>query len=174
MLVLGVAACGHSTKSPQQNRLGIRTAPNIAAFLRQPVATPTACPTGQQGSASGRSSPWVGHVDVSVFLDSSDRPAVISRVGARLRQDQLVAKVYFESQSEAYAEFQRLYTCWAVVARSQTPASYRLVLVPGATFGARNRFVAKVLRTPGVDTVSCDPAVPCVNVVNSASAAPSG
>jgi hypothetical protein len=171
-LTLAAAGCGHSSSSPATDRLGARTAPDLAAFLRQPVATPTACPAGQQGSASGRRSPWAGHVDISVFLTSGAPPRTVTGLGSRLRRSRLVEKVYYESQAQAYAEFQRLYTCWSAVPRSQTPASYRLLLIPTVTFGQRNDLVAKVLRMPGVDTVSCDPSVPCVNVVNSASAAP--
>lgn len=175
MLLLATAAgCGHSSHAAEGSRPGARSAPNLAAFLRLPVATPTACPTGQRGSASGRSSPWAGHVDVSVFLKPGAAPRAAARVRSRLTRSNLVEKVYFESQAQAYAEFQRLYTCWSGVRRSQTPASYRLVLVPTVTLGQRDGLVATVLRMPGVDTVSCDPTVPCVDVVDSASAAPGG
>jgi hypothetical protein len=150
----------------------VHTAPSIAAFLRLPVATPTACPSTVSGSSDGRNSPWVGHVDVSIFLKPGADGAAVRRVGNALHKSLIVEKAYFESQSEAYAEFQRLYTCWAAVPRSQTPASYRLVLQLTSTIGQRNALVARMLRNPAVDTASCDPAVPCTDIVNSASAAP--
>lgn len=76
--------------------------------------------------------------------------------------------VDYEGAAQAYAEFQRLYTCWAQVPRSQTPASYRVILKPTATITQRNALVARVLRQPAVDTVSCDPSLPCTSVVQSA------
>lgn len=124
-------------------------------------------------AASGLTSPWVHHVDVSVFVKSAAGASTVARVGRELRASNLVEQVYFESRQQAYAEFQRLYSCWAAVSPSQTPASYRLVLLPAVTFGQRNRFVARVLKLPGVDTASCDPTLPCVNVIQSASARPS-
>jgi hypothetical protein len=167
------AACGGGSSPASTAPPGVRTAPSIAAFLRLPVATPRACPTNVSGSSDGRSSPWVGHVDVSIFLRPTADPAAIARVGKRLRGAAIVERVYFESQSEAYAEFQRLYTCSAEVPRSQTPASYRLVLQLTSTVGQRNALVSRTLRDPAVDTASCDPALPCTDIVNRASAAPS-
>jgi hypothetical protein len=165
--------CGHSTGTPSPP-LRTNQPPNLSAFLQLPVATPSSCPSNVAASASGRQSPWVGRVDISVFVTSAATAPVVKRLGSFLRHAHLVDKLYFESQAQAYAEFQRLYTCSTSVSRSQTPASYRVVLLPGVTFGVRNTFVARVLRQPGVDTVSCDPSVPCVNVVNSASANPAG
>lgn len=146
------------------------TRPNLAAFLRLPVATPSACP-GSDATTVGRSSPWVGRVDVSVFVTPQTPQARVAALGRRLRHDPLVRSVYFESQRTAYEEFQRLYTCWASVPRSQTPASYRLILVTTITLGQRNRLVARLVHLPGVDTVSCDPSVPCVSTVRSATPA---
>jgi hypothetical protein len=166
-----VAACGGGS-SPPTSPPGVHTPPSIAAFLRLPVATPSACPTTVSGSSDGRSSPWVGHVDVSIFLKPDASAAAIKRVGQTLRATSIVETTYFESQTEAYAEFQRLYTCSAEVPRSQTPASYRLVLELTSTVGQRNALVARMLRNPAVDTASCDPALPCTDIVNSASAAP--
>jgi hypothetical protein len=164
-------ACGGGS-APASGPPGVRTAPSIAAFLELPVATPTACPTSVSGSSSGRSSPWVGHVDVSIFLKPGAAAAAVRRIGDALHRSLIVEKAYFESQDEAYAEFQRLYTCWARVPRSQTPASYRLVLELTSTIGQRNALVARMLRDPAVDTASCDPAIPCTDIVKSASAAP--
>ena len=74
-------------------------------------------------------------------------------------------KVYFESQREAYEEFQRLYTCWTAVPKSQTPASYRVVLTPTATLLQRNNLVQRLVDLPSVDSVSCEPTVPCTNIL---------
>jgi hypothetical protein len=141
-----------------------RTPPDLAGLLRQPVATPTACPAGVTGSASGRHSPWAGHVDVSVFL-ATDRPATVHAVGDRLRGTDRVSRVYFESAAEAYAEYQRLYTCSAGVARSAVPPSYRLVLKP-VTHAQRDSLVREIVRMPGVRDVSCDPSDPCVSAAS--------
>ncbi|HWA67070.1 MAG TPA: permease-like cell division protein FtsX [Mycobacteriales bacterium] len=166
------AGCGGGSAPAASTPPGVRTPPSIAAFLRLPVATPTACPSNVSGSSDGRRSPWSGHVDVSIFLKPGDTPAQIAEVGKRLHAALIVEKTYFESQAEAYAEFQRLYTCSAEVPRSDTPASYRLVLELTSTVGQRNALVARLLKDPAVDTASCDPALPCTDVVNSASAAP--
>jgi hypothetical protein len=157
--------CGGGSSPASTATPGIRTPPSIAAFLQEPVATPSACPSTENGQADGRSSPWVGHVDISVFLKTSASAAAVRRVGAVLRKAPFVQTVYFESQAEAYAEFQRLYICWAEVPRSQTPASYRVVLIPAATIGQRNALVAQTLRDPAVDSASCDPILPCTNIV---------
>src|SRR5581483_4469926 len=112
----------HSAPTTTPSSQPARTPPDLAGFLQLPVATPSTCPAGQTGSASGRRSPWVGHVDVSLFLSPADDAATISRVGRLLRADPLVRTVYYESQREAHAEFARLYTCWSAVPLSQTPA----------------------------------------------------
>jgi hypothetical protein len=164
-----LSGCGGSSAPAAATAPGLRTPPSIAAFLREPVATPSACPTNANGQADGRNSPWVGHVDISVFLKTSARPTEVHHVGALLGKTSFVQRTYFESQAEAYEEFQRLYTCWAQVASSQTPASYRVVLISTATITQRNTLVARLLRLPGVATASCDPSLPCVNVVQSAS-----
>lgn len=149
------------------------TKPNLAAFLRLPVATPSACP-GSDATTVGRSSPWVGRVDVSVFVSPKATSAQLRQLGHRLRGDRLVHTVYFETQRQAYEEFQRLYTCWAAVPRGQTPASYRLILVRSVTLAQRNALVARLIRLPRVDSVSCDPSVPCVSTVRSARPTGSG
>lgn len=168
----GATGCGGSQSAPTPLVSTTPQAlppPDIAAFLRQPVATPTTCASGQHGSASGLGSPWVGHVDISVFIAGSASKQEAARLGNSIRQAKHVTKVYFESSTEAYQEFQRLYTCWAQVKPSQTPASYRIVLDPTTRIDARNALVARLTRLPGVDSVSCDPALPCVNIVRSAS-----
>jgi hypothetical protein len=108
-----------------------------------------------------------------VFIKPSASPAEVRRLGTTLRSPSYVQHVYYESPAEAYAEFQRLYACWAAVPRSQTPASYRVLLLPTATIAQRNTLVSRVLHDPAVDTASCDPALPCTTIVASASASPS-
>jgi cell division protein FtsX len=102
----------------------------------------------------------VGHVDVSVFLASVSRSRA-AEIGDALRRTPHVKQVYFESAADAYAEFQRLYTCSARVPRSAVPASYRLVL-DRVTHSQRDVLVRKIVRMPGVHAVSCDPSDPCV------------
>jgi hypothetical protein len=155
-MAIGVAACAGTPSTASR-----RTPPDLAGFLRQPVATPTSCPTGTTGSASGRRSPWVGHVDISVFL-ATTRPAAVRALGDRLRHTEKVRQVYFESAAEAYAEYQRLYTCSAAVPRSAVPASYRLVLGP-VSHGERDVLVRRIVRITGVRDVACDPSDPCVS-----------
>jgi cell division protein FtsX len=140
--------------------------------LNQPVASPSTCPSNVNGTTIGRSSPWVGTVDVSVFLRPNVTTQQVLKIANDLRTDPLVQTVYFESARQAYQEFERLYTCWTAVPRSQTPASYRLVLVPNATLATRDLLVRRLAKQPAVDTVSCDPTVPCVNVLPSASRSP--
>lgn len=171
MLAGLASACGGAS-SPSALSPGVRTAPNLAAFLQLPLATPSSCPANVSGSSVGRASPWVGHVDVSVFLSPSATAREQRQVAVALRKAPIVDSVTFETKAQAYAEFQRLYTCWASVPRSQTPASYRVVLVASAPITQRNALVARLLHEPGVDTVSCDPSLPCTTIVQSASAAP--
>jgi cell division protein FtsX len=152
-----VSACGG--RSPAT--LATRTPPDLAAFLRLPVATPTACPATVSGTTSGRRSPWVGHVDVSVFLVPSATPADLRRVRRTLDALPPVRDVYFESKRKAYAEFQRLYTCSAQVPRRSVPASYRLVLTT-VTQPERDDLVRTIRALRGVGSVSCDPSNPCV------------
>jgi cell division protein FtsX len=141
--------------------------PELAAFLRTPVATPTACPPNVNGSTVGRHSPWVGTVDVSVFVKPTATSAQVTTLGQQLRATTDVVAVYFESQAQAYAEFQRLYTCSARVRPEQVPASYRLVLTPGLSLITRDDLVRKIIRLTGVATVSCDPSTPCVDAAGS-------
>ncbi|HVT22866.1 MAG TPA: permease-like cell division protein FtsX [Mycobacteriales bacterium] len=164
-LLAGCGGGGSSATLPP----GVRTPPDLATFLRQPVATPSDCPS-QPAQSTGLRSPWRGHVDVSVFLRPRAAAGVVDRIGRELRHAHAVERVYFESKHEAYAEFQRLYSCWADVARSQTPASYRVVLAPTATIVQRNALVARMVQRTGVDSVSCDPSLPCTSVVQSAAA----
>ena len=114
------------------------------------------------GTTAGRRSPWVGNVDISVFLEGSATPAQISSLGNQLRGLAGVQRVYFESADQAYQEFQRLYTCSADVPRSAVPASYRLVLDDGVKRPQRDDVVTRVRGLPAVSSVSCDPSSPCL------------
>jgi cell division protein FtsX len=153
-----VAACGGGSSGATK-----RHPPDLAAFLRLPVATPTACAGAVSGSTAGRRSPWVGTVDVSVFLSPSLPRPRIAAIRAEIAALPSVHTVYFESAADAYAEFQRLYTCSADVPRSAVPASYRLVLDPVAR-PARDALVAKLEALPGVASVACDPSSPCTAI----------
>jgi hypothetical protein len=149
-----VTGCGGSGGSTAR-------APDLADFLRLPIATPTSCAGKQAAATAGRRSPWVGTVDVSAFLDVAATATQIRDIGARLRSLPHVKTVYFESADEAYAEFQRLYTCSADVPRTAVPASYRLVL-DHTTRDQRDTLVNDVRRLSGVASVSCDPSSPCL------------
>ncbi|HVV74764.1 MAG TPA: permease-like cell division protein FtsX [Mycobacteriales bacterium] len=167
-----LAGCGGSGSSPAAAPPGVRPSPDLRGLLRQPVATPSVCSTENASTYEQRRSPWVGTVDVSIYLKPSASPADVKRIGRQLRRVTFTQHVYFESRTEAYAEFQRLYTCWSQVPRSQVPASYRVVLLPTATIAQRNTLVRLMLHQPGVDSASCDPSQPCVDVVRSATANP--
>jgi hypothetical protein len=167
VLVIGavLAGCSGSSSAPTSSR-GARTPPDISGLLRLPVATPSSC-ASQPAESTGLRSPWSGHVDVSVFLEPGGRVAQIRRL---LDDAAISQRVYFESRREAYAEFQRLYTCWADVPRSAIPPSLRVVLRPTATIAQRDSLVARLVRQEGVDSVSCDPSLPCTEVVQTAAA----
>jgi hypothetical protein len=168
-LAVLAAGCGSSGSGAGNSDAVIQpSAPRIKAFLKLPVATPSTCPSTVSGATSGRISPWVGHVDISVFLDRHASPSRVASLGAVLRSNPAVLHVYYESKTEAFAEFQRLYTCSAGTPRSQVPASYRVVLKQGTTVAARNRIVGTTVRERGVETASCDPSNPCVDIVQSA------
>jgi hypothetical protein len=155
VLAISIAACGGGSTTKK------RPAPDLAAFLRQPVATPSACAGKVGGSTAGRRSPWVGTVDVSVFLEPTATPAQVDGLGKQLRDLPEVRTVYFESAAQAYAEFQRLYTCSADVPPSAVPASYRLVLTD-LKRPQRNALVSRIRGLPAVSSVSCDPSSPCL------------
>jgi hypothetical protein len=159
------AGCGGSPSSPTPSSVVARTPPDLAAFLKLPVATPSSCPSNVSGSTFGRSSPWVGHVDVSIFLSPSATTRQTLKLGNTLRADHDVETAYFESTRQAYEEFQRLYTCWTSVPRSQTPASYRVVLYPTVTIGARDELVARLIKQHDIDSISCNPTLPCTSIV---------
>lgn len=125
------------------------------------MATPSACAGKVSGSTVGRRSPWVGTVDVSVFLRGSASAADVRALQSQLAALPGVTKVYFESADEGYAEFQRLYTCSADVPRSAVPASYRLVLAT-MTRADRDALVTRIRAMPPVESVSCDPSSPCL------------
>ena len=103
----------------------------------------------------------MGTVDVSVFVEPSASAADVTTLGTALRALPQVRAVYFESAAQAYAEFQRLYTCSADVSPSQVPPSYRLVLKT-LTRPARDGLVATIRGMPTVSGVSCDPSSPCL------------
>jgi hypothetical protein len=166
------AGCGGASGSPTVNasaQIPGQSAPNLAQFLQLPVATPSACPSNVSGSTDGRSSPWVDTIDVSVFLKVTATKRQAAQLGHLLHTNTYVDKVYFETQHQAYEEFERLYTCWTSVPESQTPASYRIVLTPITTLLERNTLVQRLVDLPAVDSVSCEPTVPCTNIVRAKS-----
>jgi hypothetical protein len=164
VLVSGCGASGSSTVSIYPSTAPDETPPNLGLFLQLPVATPSACPSTVSGTTDGRASPWVGHVDVSVFVAGAATVAQRNQLGATIRANPLVRTVYFESKQQAYAEFARLYTCWTSVPRSQVPASYRVVLSETATLAERNALVQQLVNLRTVGSVSCNPTVPCTNI----------
>jgi hypothetical protein len=157
-VALAVAGCGGSSTAT----LTKKTPPDLAGFLRLPVATPSACPSAP-ASTTGRNSPWVGHVDVSVYV--ADRSSAKTRRALHdaLAAEPQVNRVYTETKIEAWQEFRRLYTCSDQVPRSSLPASYRLVLEQ-VTLPQRDALVRQIYQLPGVRSVSCDPSAPCVDV----------
>lgn len=168
-MTLLLAACGGaggSIASPPTTT-GPRTAPDLDAFLRLPVATPSSCPPSVNGETTGRRSPWVGHVDVSVFLDDQSPRALLD---LRDKVDRIaeVKHVYSETKDQAWAEFQRLYTCSEQVPRDSVPASLRIVLFT-VTRTERDDVVRRLRALPGVAGVSCDPSSPCTDVEPSGS-----
>jgi hypothetical protein len=173
VLATSVAGCGGSAGTGSVTGPLTRPGPpDLHGFLQLPVATPSSCPKTANGQTIGRRSPWAGHVDVSVFLARSASQRRRQQLAHLVSRNRLVAKVYQESQRQAFEEFQRLYTCWTSVSPSQTPASLRIVLVPTATIAGRDALVARLLREPVVDSISCDPVLPCTNVVHSPGSAP--
>jgi hypothetical protein len=175
-LVVGVAlaatACGGHAPAAQPVTDSLHDHPDLAAFLRLPVASPSSCPPTQNGTTAGRRSPWVGTVDVSVFLPARATPAALRKLRATVAALPHVRTVFVETRAEAYAEFQRLYTCSKGVPATAVPPSLRLVLDDLIDLQTRDALVARLLRLPGVATVSCDPASPCVDVVRSATPTP--
>jgi hypothetical protein len=163
LALIGILAACSGAGSADPAGPASRLPPDLAGFLRLPVATPSACPSGDNGTTVGRRSPWVGHVDVSVFLDDHAKQRAITRIRAALAGETAVRTIYVESKAEAYAEFQRLYTCSAALTPAQLPASLRLVL-HAVTQPQRDDLVRRIYTLPGVATVSCDPSNPCVNV----------
>ena len=159
LIAITAVACGGSS-GPATTR---RTPPDLAAFLRLPVATPSDCPRST-GSASGRRSPWVGHVDVSVFVADGTNATVRRQLYDALTAESHVAHVYTETKQQAWGEFQRLYTCSAQVPHNAVRASYRIVLDSGTTTPQRDALVRAIYRLSGVGDVSCDPFSPCTNI----------
>lgn len=168
LMVVAVAAtgCGGGSSGKAANPSIVSApAPNLAAFLKLPVATPSACPSNVSGSTVGRTSVWAGRVDLSVYVSLSASPGQTLMLGNLLRADPRVQTVFYESKKQAYEEFQRLYTCWTTVARSQTPASYRVDLMPTVSIAARNDLVAQLARRSDVDSVACNPIIPCTSAL---------
>lgn len=163
LLIAATVGCSGGSSAPTTTP-ATHTPPDLAGFLHLPVATPSACPPSRNGATVGRQSPWVGHVDVSVFV----RPGASAGVRRSLRRDlsrpPAVTKVYPESRRQAFEEFRRLYTCSDQVDRRRIPASYRLVLLP-VTQADRDQLVRRFRDLPGVSSVSCDPANPCVDAL---------
>ena len=157
--ILLAAGCGGGGSSADS--VSARTPPDLEAFLRLPVATPSSCPPSVNGATSGRRSPWVGHVDVSVFLDDLS-PRELEAVRGKVERIGAVKTVYAETQAQAWAEFQRLYTCSAQVPRDSVPASLRIVLFP-LTRPERDDVVRRLHELAGVAGVSCDPSSPCTD-----------
>jgi hypothetical protein len=169
-----LASCSGGSSAPATSPTAARLPPaqTFQDFLRLPTATPSACPSTQNGTTVGRASPWVGTVDVSVFVRPHATTAQVHALGTYLRSDPQVQSAFFESQHQAYEEFQRLYTCWTSVPKDQAPASYRVLLFRTATLATRDLLVHRLIKQPVVDSVSCDPSVPCVNVVESTTPTP--
>lgn len=163
-VVLALLAGCSSSHPPLPPSHAVHGHPDLAAFLALPVATPSACASKVNGTTVGRRTPWVGTVDVSVFLKPD---ASVEQLRAKVAALPDVATVFVETKEQAYAEFQRLYTCSADISPSALPASLRLVLTT-LDLGQRDELVKQLLRLPGVDDVSCDPSAPCVDVVRSA------
>jgi hypothetical protein len=167
------AGCSSSPRPSPPARNATHGHPDLAGFLRLPVASPASCPPNVNGTTTGRRSPWVGAVDVSVFTRAGTSDSALDGLRRTVSALPDVSAVFVETSAQAYAEFQRLYTCSAGVSPADLHASLRLVLAP-VDLGRRDALVRRLLALPGVDTVSCDPSAPCVDVVRSASASPAG
>jgi FtsX extracellular domain len=168
LVAIALSGCGSSSRSDSNPSVVSSAAPNFGAFLQLPLATPSVCPSNVSGSTDGRTSVWAGRVDLSVFVKLAATASQTRKLHDLLHSNPLVQSVYFESKKQAYAEFQRLYTCWASVPRSQTPASYRVDLQPSVSITQRNALVSQLARMPDVDTVSCNPIIPCTSSLPSA------
>ena len=94
-------------------------------------------------------------------MEPTATPAQVDELGRQLRALPEVRTAYFESAAQAYAEFQRLYTCSADVPRTAVPASYRLVL-SNLKRPQRDALVSRIRGLPAVSSVSCDPSSPCL------------
>jgi hypothetical protein len=173
-IALTLSGCGGGSSASDPNPSVVSSAaPNFQAFLREPVATPSACPSNVSGTTDGRTSVWAGRVDLSVFVSPTASAAATRAIGTALRADSRVKTIYFETKQQAFEEFQRLYTCWAGVPRSATPASYRVDLDSTVSLAERNALVTTISRLPDVDTVACNPVVPCITELPSPTPSPS-
>lgn len=166
-VLAALAGCSSAGSSGPATLPAVTATPDLQGLLSQPVAQPRHCPPHTNGETTGRQSPWLGSVDLSVFAGRRDSPARLRAIGTYLRKQPLVRRLYFESQREAYREFQRLYTCSARLTPDRLPASWRVVLAPGTTVDERDALVARAQLLPGVQVVACDPSLPCVDVVRS-------
>ncbi len=139
-----------------------RTSPSSSSCRSRPRARARATSAGRPtaearpGSATSTCRSTSGHRSAT----AADRPARSDAAHRPARPQGLL-----RTQHQAYEEFQRLYTCWTSVPKSQTPASYRVVLTPLATLLQRNDLVQRLVNKPGVDSVSCEPTVPCTQNV---------
>jgi hypothetical protein len=136
----------------------------IRQFLQLPVATPSSCAADQHGSASGRLSPWAGVADISIFLRRQVTAGQQRELLGFLDRNPVVDHAIFESKAEAYAEYQRLYTCSALIPPGALPASYRVVLGSQVSLAARNALIGRLYRLPGIAMISCDPSAPCTGI----------
>ena len=116
-------------------------------------------------SIGGNDVGFGGLVAYSLTESASDLAPIAGWIGSQIRYSPQVSRVYFESRAQAYAEFQRLYTCSAQVSPTTIPPSYRLVLRT-VTRPQRDDLVRTISRLPAVRSVSCDPSSPCVDVAS--------
>jgi hypothetical protein len=163
---LGIATlvAGCSGSSSGGTPTGNVPAPaDFPSFLQLPVATPASCAPHSNGTTSGRRSPWVGRIDVSLFVHPGTTNSQLRRLASTVLAMQSVRTVYVESAQQAYAEFQRLYTCSANVSPDQVPASLRIRLF-NLNAADREKTLHQLVGLPHVDSLSCDPSNPCTDV----------
>ncbi len=97
---------------------------------------------------------WAEKVEVSVFLREDASKAEIGRVGDKIRGLSEVETLYFESQEEAFKNFQDIFRDSPAMLRnvdaSAMPVSYRVKLVDPKNIDV---IAAKLAGEPGVDEV---------------------
>ena len=106
-------------------------------------------------------------MDISVFLRGGIHANAARTLRAHVSGLPHVKQVYFESRAQAWAEFQRLYTCSEQVPRAQRPDASLRVSLYALTQAARDDLVRRIEVMPGVSGVSCDPSNPCIDVTPS-------